>query len=192
MRLRRGKKQGVNISFIDKASSIKILLIFLILVSMSCSSDSRLSSNGKDEVAPISNSDHDTSLALKRNKNLWKSKKIENYNLTFGTIRFDGTPVPVPKQVIVEVRNGQAISTKEVRDADNGPAAPAWVIDLYKRYDTVEKLFDVVEESLGNSHKLEVDYDETYGYPSSFEIDSVSNLHDDERSLKVIKFEVVK
>jgi hypothetical protein len=90
-----------------------------------------------------------------------------------------------PEQVLIEVRNRQAKSIKSLSKTGRN------YVGAYKNYDTVEKVFDFVENSK-KADKLSVLFDENLGYPNQIAYDGRIDVYDDELSLKIFSLEVSK
>ncbi len=67
------------------------------------------------------------------------------------------------------------------------------VAQSVRRYDTVDKVFDVVQAALDQrAQEIRVSYDPTFGYPTQIFVDPVKAIADDEFSLAISRFEVLK
>jgi hypothetical protein len=88
------------------------------------------------------------------------------------------------KQVQIDVAVGSARSITKVDPSDNGRA------DLYKPYDTVDKVFGIVDtESQVKYDVLRVRYDPIMGYPKSVLSDRSLTVGDDEFGIKILSLE---
>ena len=159
------------------------LVIFATL--LSCSGKAKLSSDlAMNQNTKISNSNTNQFdvAEFERNRELWTSKNIQNYKMIIGA---SGFMMNFPEEVLIEVRNRQAKSM--VSKTDNKG------VDLYKNYNTVEKIFDFIErEHSRKADKLHVKFDDTLGYPTAVNLDERVGMSDDELSLKIVSLEVEK
>jgi hypothetical protein len=88
----------------------------------------------------------------------------------------------------IEVRDGQTVS---ILAADGSPVS-ADEMSMFERYATIDKLFDLTGAALdGDADKVEVTYDEKYGFPVQVNIDYIEQAVDDELGLQVSAFEVL-
>ncbi len=88
-----------------------------------------------------------------------------------------------PKQVLIEVRNGQKEFIRSL-SKDND------YIQVYESYDTVEKIFDEIKKN-AHADKLDVLFDKDLGYPTQIFCDKSSDF-DDEFKLQVKSLEIIK
>lgn len=169
---------------------IIVLVVFTVL--LCCSKETRsansnlvITRNVTNQNAANSNSNvHRFDAAeFERNKNLWNSKNIENYKMIVEA----RSQANLSNQVLVEVENRKAKSIKNTSETDKGSPAP------YKYYDTVEKIFKIIEgEAKAKAKTLNVDYDKTLGYPLLVIIDERKGIADDEMSVEIKNLEVNK
>ncbi|MBD2388842.1 DUF6174 domain-containing protein [Cylindrospermum sp. FACHB-282] len=121
---------------------------------------------------------------LKNNRQLWNDQNISNYRYTLTRSCFCTAEARGP--VVVEVRNGATSSVTLV--ATGQPVAP----DIFKEYDTVPKLFNVIKEAIaGKASSLTVEYNSTLGYPTQINIDYNSQIADEEVYLTIENFQVI-
>ena len=67
------------------------------------------------------------------------------------------------------------------------------VAQEFSQYDTMDKLFGVVQAALDRrAQGILVTYDPTFGYPTRISIDENKVAVDDELSLTISRFEVLK
>lgn len=87
------------------------------------------------------------------------------------------------QEVRVTVRGGRVTSLVVVSSGQ--------VIDpaQYSQYATVERLFDVIEDAIDREAvRLEVTYDNRFGYPVRFQIDYSEMIADEEYGHQVVSF----
>ena len=84
--------------------------------------------------------------------------------------------------VLVKVRNGVRVETLVVVDDAEGPLAP----NLVAFYPTIDELFQVIEEALGDGvHELRVTYHPSLGYPTDLWVDRSPAIADEEFGYRV-------
>lgn len=86
-------------------------------------------------VVPLSNLDFDLEDRLR----IWKRQKLANYEMTLDCVFGNGIGGPATP-VVIRVSGGTARSIKASREVDTRPT------DAYKKFDTVEKMFDYIQE----------------------------------------------
>lgn len=124
---------------------------------------------------------------VQANRNRWHSSKVDNYRFVLDAECFCALEPRSP--VAIEVREGESTSIKPLEESDSF----YFHSESYKQHDTIDDLFNVIEEALNrNAEIVNVAYDPTFGYPLSVAIDRRKSFADDELSLWVKQFEVVK
>ena len=121
---------------------------------------------------------------LRRNRRLWDVQNIVNYRYTLRRDCFcvGGARGPV----MIEVRAGNTVSVTSV--ATGQPVDS----ELFKQYDTVPKLFNVIRDATErNAASLVIDYDAKTDYPKSINIDYNYQMADEELML-VDNFQVLR
>lgn len=123
--------------------------------------------------------------ALEQNRSLWDSHAIRHYRFNFKI----GCMCPwygmMP--LTVEVRNGEIVSMVASNGRDITP-----YLDTFRPHGTIDSLFDTVDSAISKRvHRLEVQYDAAYGFPTSIVIDPSSMITDDETGYYVTNFEVL-
>ena len=113
---------------------------------------------------------------------LWQQRQPFAYDITITKNCFCGFEEPGP--VVVSVRNGAVISRRYVLSGHLVGATQA------ASYPTVDDLFVIIEQAaLQHSERLEVYYDQVYGYPTSVAIDPRLTVADDESFYYVTDFQ---
>lgn len=65
---------------------------------------------------------------------------------------------------------------------------PDYIPRRFTEYDTIEKLFGIIEKSISpKPDKLFVKYNEYHGYPEKFELDKTLSGNDDELEFEVLE-----
>jgi hypothetical protein len=122
---------------------------------------------------------------LNKNRQLWNKKKISKYRYTLTKSCFCLVEARGP--VVVEVRNGVTTSVTSV--ATGQPVSP----DLFKQYDTVPKLFNVVTDAIARkASSITVEYNSQLGYPTKINIDYNTQIADEELYLTIENFQVIQ
>jgi hypothetical protein len=123
--------------------------------------------------------------ALEQNRSLWESQAILHYrfNLKIGC----NCPWYDLMPLTVEVKNGEIISMV----ASNGGNITPY-LDTFRQHSTIESLFDTVDSAISRGvYELEVQYDVTYGFPTSIVINPSRMITDDETGYYVTDLEVL-
>lgn len=111
--------------------------------------------------------------ALQQARLLWEANGIYSYSYDLQISCFCVEDVTRPVRVLVQ--NDQAVSVEYIDAKADAPA------EYFVRYDTIDKLFDIVEDGIvGGAEVVEVDYNPDFGYPASVFIDESMNLQDEE------------
>ena len=153
----------------------KLLLLVLTIVLSACSTIANVS-GPKSEVEQA--------------RDKWQAADISHYQINVDVSCFCAFHDEMP--LIVEVKDGEVVSLKSGTGKELNPAN----LQYYERYLTVEKLFDEIAKGFqaegsgeGAADKVEVKYDETYGFPTTINIDFVEKAVDDELYITVSDFQ---
>jgi hypothetical protein len=153
----------------------KFLLLVLTLVLSAC-------------TAIASAQEPKSEVQLAREK--WQAANISHYQINVDVSCFCAFRDEMP--LIVEVKDGEVVSLK----SGTGKELNSTNLQYYERYLTIEKLFDEIEKGFkaegsdqNPAEKVEVKYDETYGFPTSINIDFVEQATDDELYITVSDFQ---
>ena len=124
-----------------------------------------------------------------QNLRKWKDANIAHYRyqLTIGCF----CPFFEDMPLTIEVENGELVSMTR---ADGAPLGPADLnYQYFEGYSTMDRIFTALEASLnGEADEVIVSYDPQYGFPVDIAIDRIKLAVDDEMSLQVTNFEVLK
>lgn len=115
---------------------------------------------------------------LDEHRRLWQEQNAANYTFTLRVICF--CPVDATTPVNIVVSNCDASEITYV--------GTTTIVEerYFEDYDTVEKLFAVIEDALKQDvHSLQVEYDRIYGYPVRIDIDYIETAVDEEISFSV-------
>jgi hypothetical protein len=144
----------------------KTLLLFLVVVLTACSG--------------VSQSE------FSRNQKLWRDSNITHYRFELFVGCFCVFTENMP--LIIEVKDGEVVSTAFKNGAEINPDFS----ELFGRFATMDLIFAELEAGLeGKAEKVEVQYDETYGFPTDIWFDYLLEAADDELGLTVSNFEVL-
>ena len=114
------------------------------------------------------------------NLNLWKEKKVENYSFSLKRICFCPTEYVGPHQIVV--KNGK-ISTV------NG--APYNKAERYGVMYTIPELLQVIKENIDKKPvKQTLNFNPTYGYPTSVFFDFSEMMADEEIGYVITDFKI--
>jgi hypothetical protein len=136
-------------------------------------------------VACLSACDASQRRAFEQNHSLWESQAIQHYRFDLGI----GCNCPwydlMP--LTVEVQNGEIVSMVASNEEDITS-----YLDTFLPHGTIESLFDTADSAISRwTYKLEVQYDATYGFPTSIVIDPYRMITDDAIGYYVTNFEVL-
>ena len=126
---------------------------------------------------------------LSRNQQKWDSANIAHYRFTLGIGCFCVFRSQMP--LTVEVLNGEVVSMA----TSDGSALPTTDANYayYSSYATMDRLFSQIEsDPIRKADEVTVKYDSTRGFPSEIYFDYIKAAADDELSLSVSNFEVLK
>ncbi len=114
-----------------------------------------------------SNSENSASLGeLKRNQKLWDKLGFSSYRYTLSNNCFCISEFRGP--VLVEVRDGITTSIVLVETGESV------IGELFQKYDTVPKLFDLIKDAIATGEELSVEYDSELGYPTQINIGNLA------------------
>jgi hypothetical protein len=130
-----------------------------------------------------------TSSEFKKNRQTWQDSGITNYrfSLTVGCF----CPFRDQMPLTVEVQNGEIISMTTPDGTLVAATDPNY--ETFSHYATIERIFSKLEAGLaGDADEVTVTYDPARGFPSEIYFDYIKAAVDDELSLTVSNFEVLK
>ncbi len=126
---------------------------------------------------------------LSRNQSKWENAGIKDYRYDLFIGCFCAFRDRMP--VTVEVRDGKTVS---MTYADGTPLTQSDLdIDFFQRFNTLEGIFaDLASGQASKAEAIEVTYDPTYGFISQMNVDQIKLAADDEYSVQVSNFEILK
>jgi hypothetical protein len=120
---------------------------------------------------------------LQRSRELWLNSKIDNYE--FQISRLDsGNSGWVP--CLIQVRKREVSSKKHITKA-----GPMDITDDYNDFETVEKMFDKIQDAYNQKYYVKVVYNKEYGYPEKTIINHMRTT-DSGFSIDINHFSIVK
>jgi hypothetical protein len=102
----------------------------------------------------------------------WESRNIDSYEITVRRLCFCGFVEPVRVRVV----DGTIVSRTVVPTGDPVPTLYA------AQYPDIPGLFAIVEEAVTDADELDIEFDATYGFPTSISIDWIQRAADDEEA----------
>ena len=112
----------------------------------------------------------------------WEAYELTDYSIDQHIGCFCGPP----HEFTVIVKNGEiddVIVDKEQLGGWDGFDPELIKAEALRKARTIEDVFDLIEDSLGDVATLEVEYDEQFGYPISVYIDQDEMIADEELSI---------
>jgi hypothetical protein len=146
----------------------KILFVLLAVILTGCAS---LVGQASSEV----NSDQEK----------WQDANISHYRYELAISCFCIFAQDMP--LVIEVRDGKAVSMEYKSGKEIDPA----LLSEFQRYDSIDKIFAELEKAKSEAERVEVTYDEKYGFPTQVTIDRAQQAADDELYLTISNFEVL-
>jgi uncharacterized protein DUF6174 len=123
---------------------------------------------------------------LKRHQEKWQNQNISHYRFQLSVGCFCAFSQQMP--LTVEVNSGEVVSIVN----NTGEPVSADLLDIFNKYNTIDRLFEFVQTAQGEADEIKVTYDDKYGFPIQVSIDYIKNAMDDELGLTVSSFEVLK
>jgi Family of unknown function (DUF6174) len=126
-----------------------------------------------------------TRTALTNAQAKWKARGVKSYEYVFQRSAFG--PPESTRKVRVRVDNG---ATTSVIAADTNTTPISRI--LFDNYDTVEKIFDRVNEKIVVlPDKLDLTFDASYGYLNSLVFDRSTAIADEEETYTISEFKTL-
>jgi len=157
---------------------MKKLLLFVLAVVLSACNTIANAGEPKSEVEQA--------------RDKWQSADVSHYKFELFISCFCVFNEDMP--LLIEVKDGQIVSM----EFKSGKEIDPQLMELFKRYETIDKLFDGIESGFdfegddqGPADKVTVEYDATYGFPTKIDIDFIEQAIDDELYLSISGFEAL-
>jgi hypothetical protein len=115
----------------------------------------------------------------------WQDANISHYRYELAISCFCIFAQDMP--LVIEVKDGQVVSMEYKSGKEIDPA----FLEQFQLYDTIDKVFAELEKAQGEAERVEVTYDEKYGFPTQVTIDRAVQAADDELYLTISNFEVL-
>ena len=123
--------------------------------------------------------------SLESNRALWEERRPDVYEFTL-----QRTPCECPPEWRAPTR--VTVHQRQIRRALNVETGLSVPVDS-RHVMTIDDLFDLVEHALlGNAFRVNVTYDDEFGYPRSIYIDYHANAVDDEVGLNAYELRAVE
>ena len=130
-----------------------------------------------------------TSTDLEKNRQAWQDSGITHYRFSLNIGCFCAFRDRMP--ITVEVENGEIVSMVYPDGTLIAATDPNY--EIFSRHATIERIFSELEAGLaGGADEVTVTYDSAHGFPSEIYFDYIKAAMDDELSLTVSNFEVLK
>jgi outer membrane lipoprotein-sorting protein len=115
----------------------------------------------------------------------WQDANISHYRYELGISCFCIFAQDMP--LVIEVKDGEVVSMAYKSGKEIDPA----LLAEFQRYDTIDKIFAELEKAKSEAERVEVTYDEKYGFPIQVTIDKALQAADDELYLTISNFEAL-
>jgi hypothetical protein len=126
---------------------------------------------------------------LEKNRQTWQDSGITHYRFSLNIGCFCAFRNQMP--ITVEVQNEEIISMTYPDGTLVAATDPNY--EIFSRHATIERIFSELEAGLaGDADEVTVTYDSAHGFPSEIYFDYIKDAADDELSLTVSNFEVLK
>jgi hypothetical protein len=122
---------------------------------------------------------------LQQNREKWEERNINHYRYTVVVTCFC---IFAGAEVTYEVQNGQVLN-ETVQPHPDRQIDPAEISEYYQPYNTIEKVFDFLEQATNEADEVIVEYDQTYGFPTDISVDYSKETIDEEIYLTLSNLE---
>ncbi len=126
---------------------------------------------------------------LDKNRQTWQDAGITHYQFSLHIGCFCAFRDQMP--LTVEVQNGEVVSMTYSDGTLVDMTDPYY--ETFSQHATIDRIFSELEAGLkGDADEVTVTYDSTRGFPSEIYFDYIKAAMDDELSLTVSEFEILK
>ena len=147
----------------------KTILLLLIVILTACSA-----STGTD---------------LDRNRQTWQDAGATHYSFDLFIGCFCAFRDQMP--LTIEVQDDEVVSMTYVDGTLVEASDPGY--ELFNKYATITRIFSELETGLtGEADEVTVTYDSTYSFPAEIYFDFIKEAADDELSIQVSNFQIIK
>jgi hypothetical protein len=115
----------------------------------------------------------------------WEDANVSHYRYELSISCFCIFAQDMP--LVIEVKDGEVVSMEYKSGKEIDPA----LLPEFQRYDTIDKIFAELAKAQTEAERVEVTYDEKYGFPTQVTIDQAQQAADDEIYLTISNFEVL-
>ena len=115
----------------------------------------------------------------------WQAANVSHYRYELAISCFCIFSADMP--LVIEVQNGEVVSM----EYKSGKEIDASSMEVFEKYNTIDKIFAELEKAENEAERVEVTYDEKYGFPTQVTIDQAQQAADDELYLTISNFEVL-
>lgn len=119
---------------------------------------------------------------LNKNREIWKSQNISNYNYVCEALPVGMTGYPPAS---IKVRDGKTYSSEGIGGSESH------FHYKYDKMDTIDKIFDFLKQQLEEGSYVNVKYNKKFGYPENFWVSYSIGAHNN-NAFVISKFEVLK
>lgn len=113
----------------------------------------------------------------------WQNAHVSHYRYQLRVGCFCAFMDRMP--LMVEVANG----TLKSMAYNDGTPVPPDQLPTFARYSPIDTMFSFTADALHRADEVKVEYDATYGFPSTVQIDYMKDAVDDELALSITNFE---
>jgi hypothetical protein len=166
----------------------RLLLLPLIFLLAACSA-LPFNRPGPENVTPPAGTPAAPQGDLEKNQGLWKNAGVQSYRFKLHIGCFCAFRDRMP--LSIEVRDGQ-VTSMTYSDGTPVPAGdPA--LEMFDRFSTIERTFAELRSGpSASAEQVRITFDPTYGFPADLYIDPLQQAADDEFTVQVSEFEVLK
>lgn len=115
----------------------------------------------------------------------WQDANISHYRYELGIGCFCIFSADMP--LVIEVQDGKVVSM----EYKNGKEIDAASLEIFQKYETIDKIFAELEKAQSEAERVEVTYDDKYGFPTQATIDQAQMAADDELYLTISNFQAL-
>jgi len=122
---------------------------------------------------------------LQKNREKWEAQIIDHYRYTVVVTCFC---MFAGAEVTYEVQNGQVVN-QTIQPHPDRQIDPAEIVSFYEQYNTLDKVFDFVEQVNKEADEVTLEYDSNYSFPTEISVDYIKEAIDDEIYISISNLE---